>query len=116
MFKKFITFIYLTLIFNSANKVNADVPKHMLGQWSKEQKDFFHYGGAFGAGAFLCQWSVLGKFTSEEVLNIKKGFLLGQKQTSKRRFDIAKVGFNQGVLAIENSDPVFKECEIFRFD
>ena len=116
MFKKFITFISLTLIFNSANKVNADLPKNMQEPWSKEQKDFFHYGGAFGVGTFLCQWSVLGKFTSEEALNIKKGFLLGQKQISKRSFDISKSGFNQGVLAMENIDPVYKECEIFRFD
>ena len=116
MFKKFITFIFLTLIFNSANKVNADLPKNMQKPWSKEQVEFFVYGGSFGTGFLLCQWFVLGKFTSEDVINISKGYLLGAEQVSKRRFDIQKFAYNQGVLSVINSDPVFKECENFIFD
>ncbi len=67
----------------------------MQKPWSKEQVEFFYYGGSFGTGVILCQWFVLGKFTSEDVINISKGFLLSAEQDSKRRFDIQKFALNQ---------------------
>ena len=107
MYKKIVIFIFFIFCVNLSNKVKADFFQEVQ---PNDETEFFLYGGAVGVANTLCQIFVDNKISLIYAKRTKKDYINYFMKNSKREYDIANAGFNDGIKSMEQQGNKFKKC------
>ena len=111
MYKKIVIFIFFIICVNLSNKVKADFFQEVQ---PKDETEFFLYGGAVGVANTLCQIFVDNKISLNYAQGVRKDYVNYFKENSRREYDIANAGFNDGISSMEQQDNKFKKCLLLK--
>ena len=111
MYKKIVIFIFFIFCVNLSNKVKADFFQEVQ---PKDETEFFLYGGAVGVANTLCQIFVENKISLNYAKRTKKDYVNFFKENSRREYDIAKAGFNDGITSMKQQGNKYKKCLLLK--
>ena len=111
MYKKIVIFIFFIIYVNLSNKVKADFFQEVQ---PKDETEFFLYGGAVGVANTLCQIFVDNNISLNYAKRTKKDYIDFFMKNSKREYDIANAGFNDGITSMEQQGNKFKKCLLLK--
>ena len=111
MYKKSLTFFLLIFCVNLSNRVKADFFQEVQ---PKDETEFFLYGGAVGVANTLCQIFVDNKISLDYAKRTRKDYVNFFMKNSKREYDIANAGFNDGITSMEQQGNKFKNCLLLK--
>ena len=111
MYKKIVIFIFFIFCVNLSNKVKADFFQEVQ---PKDETEFFLYGGAVGVANTLCQIFVDNNISLNYAKRTKKDYIDFFIKNSKREYDIANAGFNDGITSMEQQGNKFKKCLLLK--
>tara|TARA_B100000424_G_scaffold248949_1_gene222458 strand:+ start:302 stop:643 length:342 start_codon:yes stop_codon:yes gene_type:complete len=111
MYKKIVIFIFFIFCVNLSNKVKADFFQEVQ---PNDETEFFLYGGAVGVANTLCQIFVDNKISLIYAKRTKKDYVNYFMKNSKREYDIANAGFNDGITSMEQQGNKFKKCLLLK--
>ena len=111
MCKKILIFIFFIFCVNLSNKVKADFFQEVQ---PIDETEFFLYGGAVGVANTLCQIFVDNKISFDYAKRTKDDYVNFFMQNSKREYDIANAGFNDGITSMEQQGNKFKKCLLLK--
>ena len=113
MYTKIVIFIFFIICVNLSNKVKAYFFQEVQ---PKDATEFFLYGGAVGVANTLCQIYVDNEISLNYAKRTKKDYVNFFKKNSKREYDIANAGFNDGITSMEQQGNKFEKCLLFKSD
>ncbi len=111
MYKKFVVLVLFVFCVNLSNKVKANFFQEVQ---PKDESEFFLYGGAVGVANTLCQIFVDNKISLNYAKRFKKDYVDFFMKNSKREYDIADAGFNDGITSMEQQGNKFKKCLLLK--
>ncbi len=111
MYKKLGILIFFIFCANLSNKIKADFFQEVQ---PKDGSEFFLYGGAAGVANTLCQIFVDNKISINYAKRTKTDYVNYFKEKSKRQYDIANAGFNDGISSMEQQGNIFKKCSFLK--
>ncbi len=111
MYKKFVVLVLFVFCVNLSNKVKANFFQEVQ---PKDESEFFLYGGAVGVANTLCELFIDNKISFNYAKGIRKNYVNYFKEISKREYNIANAGFNDGISSMELQHNKYKKCSLLK--